>query len=75
MVRDLDPGLELKYNKFYIGLARSGQPDNFVTFTPKKDWVRLEARLERSDETQAELEQAGLDLMDYDSRGGQYPSG
>ena len=62
----------MKYNKFYIGLARNGQPSNFVVFRPKKDWIRVEPRLPRADETQAQLESEGLDLMDYDTRWGRY---
>lgn len=72
VVRALDSDLELKYNKFYIGLAKGGQPNNFVIFRPKKDWMRLEVRLERSNETQAQLDGSGLDVMDYDSRWGRY---
>jgi hypothetical protein len=72
IIKTFDPALELKYNKFYIGLAKNGQPSNFVVFRPKKDWLRLELRLERADETQAQLEEAGLDLMDYDGRWGRY---
>lgn len=72
VVRTLDPGLELKYNKFYIGLAKNGQPNNFVIFRPKKDWLRVEIRLERSDEMQAQLDKSGLDVMDYDTRWGRY---
>lgn len=72
VVKGLDPELELKYNKFYIGLAKDGHPNNFVIFRPKKDWLRLEIRLERSDEMQAQLEESGLDVMDYDSRWGRY---
>lgn len=72
VVRTLDPDLELKYNKFYIGLAKGGQPNNFVIFRPKKDWLRLDVRLDRSDETQVQLDSSGLDVMDYDSRRGRY---
>src|SRR5439155_9484549 len=72
IIKKIDPSLEMKYNKFYIGLARNGQPSNFVVFRPKKDWIRIEPRLPRSDETQAQLEQEGLDLMDYDTRWGRY---
>ncbi len=72
VVRTLDSDLELKYNKFYIGLAKGGQPNNFVIFRPKKDWLRLEVRLDRSDETQAQLDGSSLDVMDYDSRWGRY---
>ena len=72
VVRALDPAIELKYNKFYIGLAKGGQPNNFVIFRPKKDWLRLEVRLDRSEETQAQLDASGLDVMDYDARWGRY---
>ena len=72
VVRALDPVIELKYNKFYIGLAKGGQPNNFVIFRPKKDWLRLEVRLDRSEETQAQLDASGLDVMDYDARWGRY---
>ena len=71
-VKTLDPSMELKYNKFYIGLAKNGQPSNFVVFRPKKNFLRLEPRLEKSDETQERLENAGLDVMDYDDRWGRY---
>jgi len=72
LVRKLDPKLELKYNKFYIGLAKDGTPRNFVVFRPKKTFLRFEPRLERSNETQEQLEGAGLDVMDYDERWGRY---
>jgi hypothetical protein len=67
-----DPKLELKYNKFYIGLAKNGQPSNFVTFRPKKSVLRFEPRLPNTPETQSRLEAAGLDLTDYDKRWGRY---
>ncbi|MDV2348077.1 DUF5655 domain-containing protein [Vibrio cholerae] len=73
LIKTLDQDLEPKYNKFYIGLAKNaGQINNFVIFRPKKDWVRLEPRLAKSDETQSKLEEAGVDVMDYDSRWGRY---
>lgn len=66
------PGISAKYNKFYVGLAKNDQPNNFVIFRPKKEWVRIEPRLERSDEIQRKLESAGLDIMEYDGRWGRY---
>jgi hypothetical protein len=72
LVKQLDPALELKYNKFYIGLAKNGEPNNFVIFRPAKTFIRFEPRLERSDTTQQQLEGAGLDVMDYDERWGRY---
>ena len=73
LVNEIDPELTLKYNKFYIGLAtKSGQPDNLVTFRPKKEWVRFEPRLTKSEEIQNILEEAGIDVMEYDNQWGRY---
>jgi hypothetical protein len=72
IVKKLDPRIELKYNKFYIGLATDGEPNNFVIFRPARTFTRFEPRLERSESTQAQLEAAGLDVMDYDERWGRY---
>lgn len=73
LVNEFAPDLMLKYNKFYIGLATEiGQPNNFVVFRPKKDWVRFEPRIDRSEEVQSKLDEAGIDVMDYDARWGRY---
>ena len=72
IVKSHDPKLELKYNKFYIGLAKNGIPHNFVVFRPKKGFIRFEPRLKNMTETQEHLELSGLDVMDYDSRWGRY---
>lgn len=72
LTRKLDPDLELKYNKFYIGLAKNGSPRNFMIFRPKKSFLRFEPRLKHSEKTQEQLEKAGLDVMDYDERWGRY---
>jgi hypothetical protein len=72
MVKALDPDLALKYNKFYIGLAKDGAPFNFVVFRPQKDSVRFEPRLEQSEAVQAKIDEAGLEVMDYDSKWGRY---
>ncbi len=72
MIPDFAPGFELKYNKFYIGLAKNGQPDNFVIFRAKKSSLRMELRLKSSNEIEEKLENSDLDLMDYDRRYGRY---
>jgi hypothetical protein len=72
IIKTIDHGLELKYNKFYIGLAKEGKPSNFVIFRPKKNFLRLEPRLGRSDEMQERLDKEGLDVMDYEDRWGRY---
>ncbi len=72
IVKQFDPNLELKYNKFYIGLARQGQADNFVVFRPKKNYIRVEPRLDKDEQIEQKLEAAGLDVMDYDDRWSRY---
>jgi hypothetical protein len=72
LVRQYDNSLELKFNKFYVGLARDGRPDNFVIFRPKVNWIAVEPRLKESDEIQNQLEAEGCDVMDYDKRWGRY---
>jgi hypothetical protein len=71
-LRVLDPKLELKYNKFYIGLAKNGQPNNFVIFRPRQGVLRVEPGLEESPEIDKIAAEAGLDLLPYDRRWGRY---
>lgn len=65
------PTVDLKYNKFYIGLALDGQPNNFAIFRPQKNAIRLEVRIKKSDEIENKISDSGLDLMDY-SKWGRY---
>jgi predicted transport protein len=68
IVKTFDQGFDLKYNKFYIGLAKNGQPSNFAVFHPQKNSLRLDIRLPRTEETETQLEDVGLDVMDYDQK-------
>lgn len=68
VVKEFDPSLELKYNKFYIGLSRDGQPFNFVEFKPQKNLLKLELALPQTDDFDSKVEQAGFDAMDYDKQ-------
>lgn len=72
IAREHDKALELKYNKFYIGMAKNGQPSIFLIFRPKKGFLRFEPRLQSTPEMQESLESAGLDVMDYEKRWGRY---
>ncbi len=72
MVKSFDPQFELKYNKFYIGLAKDGLPSNFATFSPQKTVLRFEPRLSRSEEMETKLAEAGLEVLEYDQRYGRY---
>ena len=67
-----DKALELKYNKFYIGLAKAGKSSNFLIFRPKKGFLVFEPRLKSTPETQQFLDSAELDVMGCDIRWGRY---
>jgi hypothetical protein len=71
-IKSLDPNLELKYNKFYIGLSKDGQPYNFVTFRPKKSFLTFEPKLPKSEELDKLIEDADLDTLEYNKRWGFY---
>lgn len=72
IVKEFDNDFEIKYNKYYIGLAKNGQARNFTIFRAKKNNLRMEVKIERSDEIAAKLESSGLDVMEYDSRSERY---
>jgi predicted transport protein len=71
-IKGLDPSLELKYNKFYIGLSKHGEPYNFVTFRPKKNFLTFEPKVPESEELNKLIEEAGLDTLEYNKRWGHY---
>lgn len=72
MVRQFDPSLELKFNKFYIGLSRDGQPFNFVSFRPKKNYINFELKLPETEELDTKIEEAGIEALEYNKRWGLY---
>lgn len=72
LISEFVPGYELKYNKFYIGLAKDEQTNNFAIFRARKSGLNMELRLKQSDEIEKMLEETGLDLMNYDKKWGRY---
>lgn len=66
--RDVEPDLELKYNKFYIGMTRHGHTYNAVTFRPRKKHLLLGLRLPETDEMTDRIAAAGFDTQAYDRR-------
>ncbi|MCK4415098.1 MAG: hypothetical protein KAY32_16320 [Candidatus Eisenbacteria sp.] len=69
IIKGFDPSFELKYNKFYIGLAKEGQANNFALLRPQKSNLRMEVRLSKSEDLEAKLDELGLDLIDYNKWG------
>lgn len=72
IIRTFSPESELKYNKFYIGLAKDGIANNFVVFKPQKNGLRFELKLSKSEEVDNKIDELGIDLIDYNSRSGKY---
>jgi predicted transport protein len=72
VVKQFDSILELKYNKFYIGLSRESQAFNFVEFRPQKNVLKLNLALPRTDDFDSKIEEAGFDAMGYDTQWKQY---
>lgn len=65
LAQKVDGSVELKYNKFYIGLAKDGQPFNFVFFEPRKNFVILRLRMPKAEEIDTRLENADMDMLDH----------
>jgi hypothetical protein len=73
VIQDVDPGVALKYNKHYIGLAHGGVANNYLVFRPrKKKHVVVEFRIDRSDDLDQRLDESGIDMLTYQKRYGQY---
>jgi hypothetical protein len=67
-----DAELAPKYNKYYIGLAKHGIADNFVTMRPRKTNLIVLFKIPRSEELSARLDDAGFDTLPYDARWSSY---
>ena len=65
VIHEFDGSIELKYNKFYIGLAKDGRPFNFVTFRPTKSHIVMSVPAPKTDELDSKIEGAGIDTLDH----------
>jgi hypothetical protein len=65
IARRFEPTLQLKYNKFYIGLSRDGQPFNFAVFRPKKNHIIMELKHPKADDLDSMIEGAGIEALEY----------
>jgi hypothetical protein len=72
LIHDAEPKATLKYNKHYIGLGVDGAPLNFVTFMPRKAHVIMTFKLPKTKEFDEQLEEAGIEMLAYDSQFRQY---
>lgn len=65
LIHSFDSAFELKYNKFYVGLAKDRRPINFAIFRPKKKFLILSIRLKKSEQIEEKISNAGLDFINY----------
>ncbi len=69
LIHSFSPEYELNYNKYYIGLVKQGQPNNFVIVKPKKKYAVVEIKLAKTDEVNGQLEDSDLDVIDHHKSG------
>lgn len=66
-IQSFDSSIEPKYTKFYIGIKKNGQANNFVHFRPKKNFINLDLKIDKSDDIERKAEDLSLE-MDFDAR-------
>jgi len=72
LAQDFDAGYQLKFNKHYIGIAKDGRTNNFISFTRRKRAIELHLKLKRAPEIDQLLDDNGLDTLEYNTRGHYY---
>ncbi len=72
MVKKIDSEYEITYKKFFIGLAKDGSANNFISFKPRKSFVNLQIKLPYSDEIQNKINDSAIDDIGYDRTYGRY---
>jgi predicted transport protein len=71
IMKNIIPDFDYKYNKAYIGMTVNGFTNNFVSVGPRRKHILLSVRIEKNEELRKSLEEAGLDVRDY-NRWGRY---
>ena len=67
LINELLEGVELRYNKSYIGLTYDGQARNFVSFIPARNHVTTRFNIPEDEETTTWLDNTDLDVLPYDN--------
>jgi hypothetical protein len=73
IIRIMSPNCEFNYRKRYIGLKDGTQVNNFVKIVPQKNnVVKISLRIQKTDEIDEKIENASLDILDYDEKWNRY---
>lgn len=72
MVEQHDSGVELKFNKHYIGFVKNGVATAYVSMIPQRKKMNVSFRIPRSDEVTDMIEDSGIGTLPYDRWFGHY---
>ena len=73
LINELLQGVELRYNKAYIGLTYEGQARNFVSFIPARNHVTTKFNIPEDEELTSWIDETGIAVTpSYDSTKGEY---
>ncbi len=68
VLKKINPWIQLKYTKHYIGLEDNWKVTNFCIFRPRKKHIAIEFKMERSESISSKIEEAGLIYQYHDKR-------
>jgi hypothetical protein len=66
------PGYALNYTKHYVGVAKDGISQNFVSFVPKKTTAIINIKHKQNDDIDKLIKESDLDVLTYDKQWKQY---
>jgi hypothetical protein len=70
ILKEINPDLSFKYNKYYIGLAQKNRPNNFIIFRAKKKYLRYEVRVADLDALKLKFADSDIEILGVDKRWG-----
>ena len=70
VLKEIDSGLALTYNKYYIGLRQGNRANNFMIFKAKKRFLRVEIQISDVDALREELKNIDIEVIGVDKRWG-----
>jgi len=64
MLKEINPSVSLTYKQYFLGLRIGNRASNFVTFEPKRKFLRVWARTATAVKSAKTLKAAGFDVLD-----------
>lgn len=63
MLKEIDPSIGLTFKQNFLGLRTGHRPSNFMTFSPKRQFLKVWAKTERAVAFAKTLKDAGFDVL------------